>query len=66
MTTDPICGMPIEETKAAGTSLYNGRLYYFCSTACKTAFDQNPSAYVTPADAQPNPPPEDVKARTGR
>ena len=45
---DPVCGMTIEEQKAAGTSVYEGTTYRFCSTACKEKFDKNPGAYVVP------------------
>lgn len=43
---DPVCGMDVEESKAAGTSDYQGTTYYFCSTGCKAAFDREPGRYV--------------------
>jgi len=43
--TDPICGMQVEESKAAGQSEYNGKTYYFCSTSCKDKFDKSPEDY---------------------
>lgn len=43
---DPVCGMQVEPAKAAGTSEYQGRTYYFCSTGCKAQFDKNPQHYV--------------------
>src|SRR5882724_8741590 len=46
MTTDPVCGMRVDERTAAGSSLFKGKNYYFCSTGCKKKFDANPSAYV--------------------
>ena len=46
MVTDPVCKMTIDERKAAATSEYNGKTYYFCAPICKTKFDQNPSQYV--------------------
>ena len=46
MVTDPVCKMTIDEKKAAGSSEYHGKTYYFCAKACKTKFDANPSAYV--------------------
>lgn len=45
---DPVCGMNVEESEAAGTSQFEGRTYYFCNRACKTTFDQNPRRFVTP------------------
>lgn len=35
MTTDPVCGMNVEEGKAAATAQHGGKTYYFCSTGCK-------------------------------
>lgn len=43
---DPVCGMEVEEETAADTSMYRGRMYYFCATGCKVAFDQDPERYV--------------------
>jgi YHS domain-containing protein len=48
MAQDPVCGMEVEESKAAGSSEYQGRTYYFCSTGCKAAFDKEPEKYVKP------------------
>jgi P-type Cu+ transporter len=46
MATDPVCKMTVDESKAAGTSEYKGKTYYFCATACKSKFDRNPSQYI--------------------
>jgi Cu+-exporting ATPase len=46
MAKDPVCGMLVDEKKAAGTSEYQGKTYYFCATSCKTKFDANPANYV--------------------
>jgi YHS domain-containing protein len=46
MERDVVCGMQVDPTKAAGTSEYNGKTYYFCSTGCKAKFDANPSQYA--------------------
>jgi len=43
---DPICKMKVDEKKAAGTSEYKGKKYYFCAPGCKKAFDQNPEKYA--------------------
>lgn len=45
--TDPVCGMQIEKADAAGQSDYNGRTFYFCSSACKEQFDANPARFIT-------------------
>jgi YHS domain-containing protein len=47
MAIDPVCKMEVEESKAAATSDYKGKKYYFCAVGCKKAFDQNPEKYVT-------------------
>jgi YHS domain-containing protein len=46
MATDPVCGMKVDEPKAAGKSDYQNQTYYFCSTGCKQKFDQNPQQYT--------------------
>jgi len=46
MAIDLVCKMEVEESKAAATSEYKGKKYYFCSVGCKKAFDQNPEKYL--------------------
>jgi len=46
MATDPVCGMQLDEKKAAGTSAFEGLTYYFCSAGCKQKFDAKPTEYV--------------------
>ena len=46
MAIDPVCKMGVEESKAAATSEYKGKKYYFCAVDCKKAFDQNPEKYL--------------------
>ncbi len=43
---DPVCGMMVDEKRAAGTSMFQGRTYYFCSPGCKSTFDKNPAKYA--------------------
>ena len=31
MEKDVVCGMQVDPAKAAGSSQYNGKTYYFCS-----------------------------------
>jgi YHS domain-containing protein len=47
MATDPVCKMQVDEKKAAATSEYNGKTYYFCAQVCKTKFDKNPEQFVS-------------------
>lgn len=49
MAKDPVCGMQVDEKTAAGRSEHDSKTYYFCSTACKTAFDRAPERYATKA-----------------
>lgn len=44
--TDPVCGMQVDPQSAARTSEYEGQTYYFCSPACKKAFEADPEQYV--------------------
>ncbi len=46
MAIDPVCGMQVDEKKAAAVSEYKGNKYYFCAVGCKKAFDQNPGKYL--------------------
>jgi len=46
MEKDVVCGMQVDPAKAAGTSEFNGKTYYFCSKGCKAKFDANPSEYT--------------------
>jgi Cu+-exporting ATPase len=46
MEKDVVCGMQVDPVKAAGSSEFNGKTYYFCSKSCKTKFDANPAQYV--------------------
>jgi Cu+-exporting ATPase len=44
--TDPICGMNVEPERAAGTHIYNGQAYYFCSERCLAKFKEDPEKFV--------------------
>ena len=46
VATDPVCKMTVDEKTAAGKSEYHGKTYYFCSSGCKTKFDQIPQTYA--------------------
>jgi len=43
---DPVCGMTVDSETAAGRSEHEGHSYSFCSTQCKSRFDQEPHKYV--------------------
>jgi P-type Cu+ transporter len=46
MEKDPVCGMTVDAKHAAGSSLYAGETYYFCSASCKAAFDKSPAKFA--------------------
>jgi YHS domain-containing protein len=46
MTKDPVCGMQVDENKAAATSSYQGKKYSFCGQDCKNKFDSEPQRYA--------------------
>lgn len=49
MAKDPVCGMTVDEKKAAATSVYQGKTFYFCAVACKKTFDNAPEKYAAKA-----------------
>ena len=46
---DPVCGMTVDEAKAAATSSYKGKKYYFCNPRCRDRFDADPERFLAPA-----------------
>ncbi|MFQ5945579.1 MAG: YHS domain-containing protein [Anaerolineae bacterium] len=46
MAKDPVCGMEVDEQKAAAMTGYKGKPYYFCAPACKATFRNAPEKYV--------------------
>jgi YHS domain-containing protein len=46
MAKDLVCGMDVDEKKVTQKTLYNGKMYYFCSATCKKAFDKEPEKYL--------------------
>ena len=48
---DPVCGMQVDPSQAAGTSEHTGKTYYFCSRGCKTKFDKNPTEFAASQQA---------------
>ena len=45
-SVDPVCGMVVEEDRAAGKTGYAGQMYYFCSDACNNEFNSHPDRYA--------------------
>jgi len=46
MATDPVCGMSVEPSKAAGSFDYQGKTYLFCSGHCLAKFRSDPAKYA--------------------
>lgn len=46
MVIDPVCGMQVDEKKAAASYEYQGKTYYFCAPGCKAAFEKDPEKYL--------------------
>jgi YHS domain-containing protein len=43
---DPVCGMQVKIEKTTLRSEHRGQDYYFCTAACRNAFDVHPERYV--------------------
>jgi YHS domain-containing protein len=43
--TDQVCGAEMIRADAAAATDFHGRLYFFCSRACKQQFDADPERY---------------------
>ncbi|PYX40978.1 MAG: hypothetical protein DMG81_04835 [Acidobacteria bacterium] len=49
LTTDPVCGMPVEHDKSVAggyTETYRGETFIFCSDKCHKKFQQDPAKYA--------------------
>jgi Cu+-exporting ATPase len=51
MTTDPVCGMRIEEGRTEFHTNFAGQRYSFCSEDCKLEFEADPDEFVEAAAA---------------
>ncbi len=52
---DPVCGMSILPSKAAGSAQHGGETYHFCGKGCLAKFEANPAKYLQP-ETEPAPP----------
>ena len=43
---DPVCGMSVDPTKAAGKVEHQGEVYHFCSKRCAERFRQDPEKFL--------------------
>ncbi len=46
MVQDPVCQMKFSPREARATIEYAGKLYYFCSPACRDTFSSQPDLYL--------------------
>lgn len=46
MAIDPVCKMDMVEGTTYHKTEYQEKTYYFCSAACKSAFDAKPEKYL--------------------
>lgn len=51
LVVDPVCGIVIDRSDAAGRIEQDGRTDYFCSTACLERFNEAPERFVCPRGA---------------
>jgi Cu+-exporting ATPase len=51
---DPICGMEVEPSTAAGKHEHNGQTYYFCSVHCLELFKKDPERFLKARAQQPS------------
>jgi Cu+-exporting ATPase len=51
---DPVCGMTVSESKAAGSTEYRGQKYFFCAKSCLAKFEADPERYLNPPAAVPS------------
>jgi YHS domain-containing protein len=49
MTTDPVCGMKVDEKNPEFETKFAGKRYVFCSEKCQQEFESDPEEYVEAA-----------------
>ena len=52
---DPVCGMWIEVSDAAGSTTYESQAVYFCSDQCRRDFESNPARYYNRLERRRSP-----------
>jgi YHS domain-containing protein len=51
MTTDPVCGIEVDERKTEFHAQFAGKKYSFCSEECRRDFEADPGGYMETAAA---------------
>jgi Cu+-exporting ATPase len=54
---DPVCGMTVDENRAAGKHEYRGEMYYFCNPRCLERFKADPERFLDGSRAPLHPAP---------
>jgi YHS domain-containing protein len=49
MTTDPVCGIEVDEEQSEFKMMFAGRKYAFCSDDCRKEFADRPEEFVETA-----------------
>jgi Cu+-exporting ATPase len=44
---DPVCGMTVDTSKAAGSFSHDGEIYFFCGLHCLERFRKDPESFLT-------------------
>ena len=50
---DPVCGMTVNQSNAAGWFKFEGKKYFFCSTHCLEVFSKDPLRFLNRSASQP-------------
>jgi Cu+-exporting ATPase len=53
---DPVCGMNVLASRAAGSAEHAGTTYYFCSAGCRAKFASGPERWLKKSSATAPPP----------
>src|SRR6056297_653120 len=61
---DPVCGMNVEQEKAAGKTEHKRETFYFCSEKCLHKFEENPEIYLGKKKAEEKISPGDQRLYT--
>ena len=49
MTTDPVCGMKVDDQNPKYQTQFAGKKYPFCSYECREEFEERPEEFVETA-----------------
>ena len=52
---DPVCGMTVDTSKAAGSFDHQGKTYYFCNPSCQARFQADPAKFLQASAPAGNP-----------